>query len=254
MKGDYSPSMRIRHAAGWAARAFTPPAITAVRDALTFGRKHALSSSRIDQVIGYRSAFRAGLQYLPAGFTLDGLVVDVGAHVGWFTGMIRQLEPRARVFAIEPGPAASAALTARFVNDPMVTIDVRALSDRAGTATLYVAQRDGYTSLQRPRPDEIPVDHEITIETTTLDELVDGPVRLLKIDVQGHEISVLGGAVNTLRSTDAVIIEVLFKSQYEGDAMFGEVDAALRGAGFVLAGLGEARHGAVFADACYLRA
>lgn len=136
-----------------------------------------------------------------------------------------------------------------------MTIDERALSDHTGTATLHVTPRSEYTSLLAPRSD-MAVDQQ-EVNTTTLDNLISGPVRVLKIDVQGHEMPVLRGGAKTLSATDAVLLETLFTSLYEGDALFGTLDSAMREAGFVLAGLGEAHRAqgrAIWADACYLRA
>jgi FkbM family methyltransferase len=247
--------MRLQQAAAWGARALTPPAFTSIRESVAFGREHRLSSSVRDWVMGYRSAFRFGLHYLPPGFGLDGLIVDVGANRGDFAAMIRRLEPQSRVIAVEPAPGPRAELSARFANDPRVTIDERALSDHTGTATLHITRQSEYTSLLAPRSD-MTMDRK-EVDTTTLDNLISEPVRVLKIDVQGHEMPVLSGGAKTLLATDAVILETPFTSLYEGDAMFGMLDSAMREAGFVLAGLGEAHRAqgrAIWADACYLRA
>lgn len=246
---------RFRSAAGWAARAFAPPALTSVRESLAFGRDHCLSSTRRDWVVEYRRAFRFGLHYLPPGFSLDGLVVDVGANRGDFTATVRRLEPRSRVLAIEPGPSVASALADRFATDPHVSVDARALSDQSGTAVLHETQVSEFSSLL-PIRDYMPIVSDTEIRTTTLDDLATGPVRLLKIDVQGHELPVLRGAGRTLGATDAVVLEVVFTSLYEGDTTFSTLDGIMRDAGFALAGLGEARrHGnrALWTDACYVR-
>jgi FkbM family methyltransferase len=239
----------------WAGRAVTPPGITSVRDALAFGRAHDLSARRRDWITEYRRAFRFGLHYLPAGFGFDGLIVDVGANRGDFTATVRGLEPRSRVIAVEPGPGPLAVLSSRFANDPNVTIEGVAVSDRSGTAVLHEHDQSEFASLLTIRND-MPIQRDVEVRITTLDELVDGPVRLLKIDVQGHDVPVLAGASKTLAATSAVILEVVFTSQYEGDATFSVLDGIMSDAGFVLAGLGEpSRHGgrATWTDACYVR-
>ena len=247
--------MRASTAAAWARRAITPPAISAIEDGLAFGRAHHLSSRRRDWILGYRTAVRIGLHYLPDGFAFDGLIIDVGANRGLFTAAMRQLEPRCRVLAIEPDPTPRADLERRFASDPQVTVDPRAISDHDGTATFNAMEVSEYSSLHRLRGDDIAVVGERQVETTTLDSLVSEPVRLLKIDVQGHDLPLLRGATATLARTDAVLLEVMFVSLYEGDATFGELDEVMRDAGFVLAGLVEpASHQSrvVFTDACYL--
>ena len=230
---------RLRSAAGWASRAAIPPALTFIRDSLAFGHAHRLSSPRRDWVVGYRRAFRFGLHYLPRGFDFDGLIVDVGANRGDFTATIRRLEPRSRVLAIEPAPGPRRVLAQRFGTDPCVTIDGHALSDQNGSVLLHEAERSEFTSLL-PIRGSMPVVSDTEVRTTMLDDLVDVPVRLLKIDVQGHELPVLRGAARTLKVTASVMLEVLFTSLYEGDATFGTLDEFMREAGFALAGLGEA--------------
>lgn len=61
-----------------------------------------------------------------------------------------------------------------------------------------------------------------TLDSILSDELLSGKV-LLKIDVQGAELKVLKGAVNTLRRVDTVIAEINSQSLYEGQAEFSEI-------------------------------
>lgn len=206
-------------------------------------------------MVGHRRAIRFAMQYLPSGLSLDGLVVDIGANVGDFTAMIRQLEPRSRVIAIEPSARVRTELAARFADDQGVRIDGHALSDRIGTATLNIAtELSVMSSLLTPAYD-LETEQE-AVDTTTLDALVDAPVRLLKVDVQGHELAVLNGGTKVLAATDVVLIEVQFDSMYAGDVKFGVIDAALRNAGFALGGLSEPNRyvgRASWADACYVK-
>jgi Methyltransferase FkbM domain len=67
--------------------------------------------------------------------------------------------------------------------------------------------------------------------------LVDLPeVSLLKIDVQGYEKAVLGGAKQTLTKTKFLLIELNFMPQYDGGSWFGEIHQILtRDSGFFLA-------------------
>lgn len=239
----------------WIERAATPPALTAIREGLTFGHDHQLSSSRSEWIIGYRHAFRYGLHYLPRGFRLDGLVVDGGANVGDFIATIRRLEPRGKVLAFEPSPSLRKPLADRFADDRGVTLNHSALAETGGWATLHAASLSAYSSLLTPHQ-HIHVTSDAKVRTVTLDDVVREPVRLLKIDVQGYELPVLRGGRETLAQTDAVLIEVNFAPEYEDSTMFCDVDEFLRHAGFVLSGISEpVRPGerAQSADACYLR-
>ena len=56
----------------------------------------------------------------------------------------------------------------------------------------------------------------------------------LKLDVQGAELMVLGGALAMLRDVLVVHTEVEFLPMYKNQPLFADIDAFLRGQGFVL--------------------
>ena len=224
---------------------------------------HSLSSRGLDLLRAYRDAAHYGLHLLPAGLRLDGLVVDVGANIGEFTSVIRRLEPTSRVLAFEPSPEIRAGLEARFAGDSRVTIDRHALSDRAVVAEFNVAAESVFSSLLPMRAESadlyasygVGIASRPTVETARLDDLVTEPVRVLKIDVQGNEIPLLAGAERTLAQTDAVLIELMLVSQYEGDATFFELHPRMLELGFMLRSLGpvdiiEGR--GMWMDGCYV--
>jgi FkbM family methyltransferase len=72
------------------------------------------------------------------------------------------------------------------------------------------------------------------IETKRLDDLAETfGTDFLKVDVQGAELLVLEGAVQRLRATLAVHIEVEFVPLYKDQPLFADVDSFLREQGFV---------------------
>ena len=79
----------------------------------------------------------------------------------------------------------------------------------------------------------------IDVPVVTLDDVLaeTDDIGLLKIDVQGFELEVLRGAVNCLRRTQAVLLEINYVSHYDGAPEFGEIDDFLSGAGFALRGV-----------------
>lgn len=254
--------MTVRDVFRRAAHVAEPRALSTVRQASGYARSHGLSGSLKQRLTAHRRAAEVGLQLLPSGLTLDGLVVDVGANHGTFTDTIRRLEPRSRVLAVEPEPKNVEHLRGRFADDAAVTVVDRAASDRAGVSVLNVTQGTEFASLHAPLStledeygDASRVVGTAEVQTSTLDQIVgDQPVRLLKVDVQGHEIALLEGAKETLARTEALLIEVLFVSHYENDATFAQVDAAVREQGFDLVGLapwGPTDGPLLWADACY---
>jgi FkbM family methyltransferase len=187
-------------------RLATPATVHEARAAADYKRNHSLSAGGVNLLRAYRDAAHYGLHLLPPGLHLDGLVVDVGANTGEFTSVVRRLESMSRVLAFEPAPQTRAQLEERFAGDSRVTIDSHALSDRAGVAEFNVATESVFSSLLPMRTESADlyasygagVVSRPTVETARLDDLVTEPVRVLKIDVQGNEMSLLAGAERTL--------------------------------------------------------
>jgi FkbM family methyltransferase len=245
-------------------RTATPVGVADRREAVAYGRSHGLEKPLRDWFNAYQRGKRFGLDLIPDGMTLDGLILDVGANVGDFAAVVRRLEPRSRVTCFEPGREPLAQLRRRFLDDPNVRIDGRAVSNESGVSVLNMPENSEFASLL-PQQELLgtmypglgsQVVATEQIETVDLDSVVTEPVRLLKIDVQGHEIAAFDGARRTVHHTSAVLVEVNFVSHYEGDVGFAEIDSYLRGCGFELVGLGSARRHlgrVLWADACYAR-
>jgi len=137
-----------------------------------------------------------------------------------------------------------------------------ALSDRSGSATLYVTREPACSSLYPP--DEHLIDRypeladlrperEVSVNGVTLDawiatrpETLDA-IAFMKLDVQGAELRILRGASNALGKCAGVEVEVEFNPMYRGQPLFGEVDALLRSAGFSLWRLSDLCH---YAESC----
>jgi hypothetical protein len=60
---------------------------------------------------------------------------------------------------------------------------------------------------------------------------------LLKIDVQGHELEVLEGALRLLPHFEAIYVEASFRELYDGQALAGDVISWLARRGFALNGV-----------------
>lgn len=135
---------------------------------------------------------------LVASLTMPGrLSVDAGANHGVYAVIMARHAPR--VLAIEPNPELARLLRRGLPG--RCTVLACALSDRPGTAELRVPVVDGredtyLASLSAPLEGET---HAYRVELRRLDDCVREPVGLLKIDVEGHEIAVLGGAERVLR-------------------------------------------------------
>lgn len=138
----------------------------------------------------------------------DWVVLDIGAHVGFFAvGAGRRLRRDAggRLYAFEPNPLVLGLLNrniALFGLHDLVTVVPRALFSHAGEATLVLSKNTlaahmkdfGSVGASR-RSKSGPL---VSIETTTLDRFVEqeglARIDLMKINVEGAEFAVFKGA------------------------------------------------------------
>ena len=139
----------------------------------------------------------------------SGAVVDVGANAGIYSAMA--LQRRRWVAAFEPVPEEAARLR-RLIGTRGIVYEV-ALSDHCGTATLHVPYIDDITVTTRASL-EANVDadlsyRDIEVTVATLDSFDLSEIAFIKIDVEGHELPVLRGGVNTIkRSRPNLLVEV----------------------------------------------
>lgn len=157
-------------------------------------------------------------QPLPAlvvrcGQVWPGLMVDVGANTGFYSLLHASVDPANRSMAFEPFPPAAQVLrdnVALNLFGEVVSVRTEAVSAFAGQAELFVPPQlhgllESRSSLERTFSDV----HEAVLPVTTLPldsiqaELSD--LTILKIDVEGHEASVLAGARETIAARRPLI-------------------------------------------------
>ncbi|MCW2780946.1 MAG: hypothetical protein JWR35_1395 [Marmoricola sp.] len=172
-------------------------------------------------------------------------VIDVGANTGQFGHQLRTSGYTGRIHSVEPLQSAYAQLEAAATGDPNWTTQRAAVSDQAGTITMNVSANSVSSSvlpiLDRST-DAAPQTAYVAAEevpATTADEIVstqrfEPEKTLLKIDVQGYEMSVLGGAAKTLDRFAAIRTEMSLVALYDGQSLMPEMLEHLGGHGFDL--------------------
>ncbi|MBX3436154.1 MAG: FkbM family methyltransferase [Planctomycetaceae bacterium] len=150
------------------------------------------------------------LRLLPYLVDRSRCSIDVGANRGSYTYFLSRLSQH--VFAYEPNPAMRRYLRGAVNNN--VTVSEKALTDHAGEATLSIPFNGkrcaNNTGSLEPGGAADQDCVSITVPTARLD---DEPVRttgFIKIDVEGHERSVLRGAAGLIaRDRPVLLVEIL---------------------------------------------
>ena len=148
------------------------------------------------------------LEFLCRG---DADAIDVGANDGSYVHYMRRFSRR--VFAYEPMPSLADRLRRKFPRG--VTIEGIALSDGVGTAELRMPVVDGVvvtgcSTVSADAAATYPGYRSIEVLMERLDNVYRGHAAIIKIDVEGHELAVLDGSIETIRRCrPRVLVELL---------------------------------------------
>ena len=181
--------------------------------------------------------------------TSPAALLDVGANVGQYARSARQLGFRGRIISFEPLSGAYAALSSAAHHDPGWVIAPRAALGRArGSATLNISQNAVSSSLLPMQSRVVvaaPAAGYVGTEAVSvyrLDELAQPLVPstgwlMLKIDTQGYEREVLGGATGLIERIAALQVELSLMQLYAGAPSLGTMVSYIEDLGFEPFGL-----------------
>lgn len=189
------------------------------------------------------------------------VIAEVGARIidpdnNTEAGEIFHTLSVARVLAFEADPEACEqvnALNAHFAAD--ISAYPYALSDKPGQQTLYITRNKLCSSLYKPNEkilerydhlEDACLDTTCPIEVTSLDWFMEqenvSTIDFIKIDVQGAELDVFKGASKAMPQLLGLCTEVEFAELYQGQPLFGDIDAMLREYGLQFYGFREFGH------------
>jgi FkbM family methyltransferase len=169
-----------------------------------------------------------------------GVVVDVGANVGFHTVLAAQrVGPTGTVYAVEPTPWTLALLRANLArHGSAAVVHEVAASEAPGVVRLAVdaSHRSGAQLAEEGRAGEGLAGEGVEVRAATLDELVPaGAVDVLKVDVEGAEPLVLRGARELLERSPRLLAVVEFRDAPHGSGeTAAEVLAFYESLGFEL--------------------
>ena len=179
-------------------------------------------------------------------------VFDVGSNLGDFAEAARAAWPDARITSFEAAHLLCDEQRKRAAGRWWV--ENVAVSDRRGMLTLHYCTNQhtastlqGQGTVRREQFGIVDRFVDIDAKAAPLDDYLkhaDGRL-LVKVDVEGHELGVLAGALGVLNYAETVVIEVQNDPNiFLGSAPPERVDAELRRCGLSFAGLAGAFLGA----------
>jgi len=179
-------------------------------------------------------------------------VIDVGANRGQYRDFLRtEVDYAGPIHSFEPVSGLSEFLKARAADDPHWYIHHCALGRTEGETTINVMRNDQFTSILPPKATGLN-DYDIknsieevqTVALRRLDAVVAGIPALassrriyLKIDTQGFDLEVFGGAGAVLDQVVALQSEVSMLPLYEGMPDYKASIAVYNEHGFEVSGL-----------------
>jgi FkbM family methyltransferase len=147
------------------------------------------------------------------------IAVDVGANVGYMARVLAdRVGPKGRVIAFEPHPEIFADLAWNTSGTPVEPVEAAA-SERAGTAQLRIprafANNRGIASLEATG-DSV---EEVAVPTVSLDTILSdiAKIGVMKIDIEGHELSALRGSEAMLR--EGRVRDIVFEEHDPANSM-----------------------------------
>jgi FkbM family methyltransferase len=195
-----------------------------------------------------RGSASARLQHYLQYLDID-LVLDVGANIGQYARLIRELNYKGKIVSFEPLASAYETLLTVSKSDPLWDIAPRmALGDKNGTIKINVSgnsQSSSALNLLDSHLKVAPDSAYISVEDVQLGKLstvvkpyLDGE-RLfkkvfLKIDVQGLEDKVLEGSLDILNSIVAIQLELSMIPLYEKELLYKDMFLYLETLGYEL--------------------
>jgi FkbM family methyltransferase len=143
------------------------------------------------------------------------IAIDIGGNTGRYTDELLKRSPNITIHIFEPSKTNLQILNSKFEKNKNITIIPLAISDATGTATLFSNEPgSGMGSLSKRKLDHVGINFEVTESISTIrfeeywvEKLNSCEIDLVKIDVEGHELSVLNSFGAALFKTKSIQFE-----------------------------------------------
>lgn len=183
-----------------------------------------------------RSKFE-DLKYLTP--TNSPVIIDGGAHNGESIEKFIDIFDEPTVHAVEANPKKASMLRCKYSPNPNIHIYNVALGPNEDTKVINISKDDISSSLLSPTTENVYTFGENVdthsrknIKQIPLDSLINPPVDIIKLDLQGYELPALHGADRHLDNCSLVLSETAFRQMYHGQELFCELSQYVGNKGF----------------------
>jgi FkbM family methyltransferase len=175
------------------------------------------------------------------------VVLDIGAFVGGYGRELREIGYRGHIISFEPVPASYGRLKAEVGNDPLWSCQAFGLSEENREAALNTYSNADFNSLLNLRHGaeqayslKTALRSQLTIQLRRLDTVlpaliqeIPSPRIFMKMDTQGHDVSVVKGASGILDKIIGLQSELPAVELYDGMTSMHAALAFYADSGFV---------------------
>lgn len=184
------------------------------------------------KILTYDEHYLITLDVIKRKFPADkGVVVDIGAFDGDSTVFLAEKLKHNTILGFEPNPTPYAQGMKNVEPFTNVKLYNLGFSDHVGEVDLHVTKNLVSSSLYGIKDfSEISAEEVIKVKVDTLDHFFESTqeILLIKLDVQGAELTILQQGTETLKKTKLVLTEVFVTEMYEGGCLYYQVDELLR--------------------------
>lgn len=180
-------------------------------------KPQSVIGKRLSRGVPWELPVAVFLQELARRTKSSSVIIEVGANIGSITVPLA-LNFQGRIIAFEPVSVTAEELVINLQQNNIDNVEVRMqVCSSAAIPYKMVGYDDNNPGLARAEfaGEEADKLYPSAVKLDDLREEISAPVAVIKIDVEGHESEVIGGAQNIIMTDRPIIVVELFESEKE---------------------------------------